>query len=412
MIHLQESDDLTIQRLELLKELLGSEWLGRRLKKYEQFRKRYSPSSRWSHRPLDLSPIVPLHYFARPSPRWLLDNPYGVYRGDPSGILARIMAAIVEFQDYWDSLPRDMGRRYIRSMLRSPTKFYGFRHELRLATHLTGSDYEIEPRFFDPNAEKENADIRVQDGARVFDVQCKSRNPSTSTNMPYDLFQYFAGSFARLVEDAGRSHFLYLHLKRRVDTKDVTKLLNSVRSLIKSGLVTPDWMKSSDWDIRLLEVGYGAGMTRPDDLQRLALEAQGGPLYFEIENLDPRHSGTTLTMGCHINGKRGPGLERYVFNMAEGAAKSYRGNNPLIISVNLYQETDMTEYMNSPRVGPIYIQWTHQFFSRHRNVALLIISSNYDRYFQVDEDKVALATKYLVVESQHWDGVLSNLGFV
>ena len=37
---------------------------------------------------------------------------------------------------------------------------------------------------------------------------------------------------------------------------------------------------------------------------------------------------------------------------------------------------------------------------------MLLISSNYDKYIETGDGHFALAKKYLIVESQHWDNVL------
>jgi len=411
VLRLQEEGDLTEARLELLRELVGHGWLDSRLRSYREFRRRFSPESRWWHRSPELSPVVPLVYWAKPGPRYFADQPYAVWRGDPTAILARLTAAIVEFQGYWQALPNDRGKSHLRHVLRRPWRFFGFRHELRLATHLTGSGYSVEPTFFDPASHKGQPDITVYDGPRTYDIQCKAANPSTATDMPYDVFQFFAGAFVRLVADSGGSYFLHLHMRRKVDAESVGALVSLVRRLLRARLATPR-LSDTQWDLQLMEIGGGPGRIAIEETRLLALQRFDELLYSDFEPLAPKTSDRRRGQVAisHITGKRGHGLEAYVFGAAEKAAKEYVGDNPLVVSVNVYQETDMTEYMNGTRVGPSYYDWTQRFFAKYPHVALLLISSNYDKYLEMEPDKFGLATKYLAVESPNWEDVLPQLG--
>jgi len=196
VFNLEQSTHLTVEQLELLAELVGRDWLESQLKQYQRFRERYSLPSRWWHRTPDVSPIIPLVFWAKPGPLLPLDSPFGVWRGDPRGILARLIIGIVEFRGYWDQLPGGRGRSRLREVLRHPSTFFGFRHELRLATHLTGSGYRIVPLFFDPTASKGGADIVVEDGIKTYDIQCKSRNPSTGQST---IFLLALGTLPHLI---------------------------------------------------------------------------------------------------------------------------------------------------------------------------------------------------------------------
>lgn len=412
MSHLKQPEYLTDEQLRLLAELIGHTWLDNQLKRYQQFHEHHSLPSRWWHRPPDMSPIVPLVFWARPSPRITLDAPFGVWRGDPTGILFRLLAAIDEFRDYWDHLPEGRGRGRLRYTLRHPWSFFGIRHEMRLATHIKGSGYHVEPLFFDPTAEKGGADIMVKDGDRTYDVQCKARNPSVATSMPYEVFQFFAGSWARMVADSGRSYFLFLHVKQKMDLAGARRLLDTIRTLIHTKLTIPERLESTDWSIQLEEMGYGPGMVSPEELRAKSISRAEESLYIESELIKPASalSESPHIAGCHITGSRRHGLEHYVFSTAERAAKAHSGKNPLIVSVNLYQKVDMSNYMNGPSVYPLYEAWIEKFFSKYLGVALLILSANYDRYLLVDGIGAALGTKYFIVESQHWENVLPHLG--
>jgi hypothetical protein len=403
---LEQSGDLTNERLELLAEIVGRDWLSENLLEYREFRQKYSLESRWWHRPPEISPIIPLVYFAKPGPRDILDKPFGVWEGNPSGILARLMASIVEFKDYWDQLPDNLGWNNLQYFLRSPQRFYAFRHEVRLATHLKYYGYNVEPYFFDPAANKGKADILVKDANQIYDIQCKARSPSDSSGLSYDLYLYFAGRWARMVMDSGRSYFLFLIIKQKMETFEVDQLAEVIQNQINSR-VNPVKSKSRFWEIQLFELGYDKGQTPPQDIKNVTRSIRFDPLYSDIENLRPATSTTPpIVAGCHIFGHRGIELEDYVFSTAEKAARQHDNKNPLVISVNLYQEVDMSEYMRRPNVSRKYKTWNTKFFSDYRNVHMLLLSSNYDKYFEMGFDKFAVATKYFATESQYWDNVL------
>lgn len=407
MSYLEQSGDLTTKRLELLAEIVGQEWLITHLGEYKEFRQKYSLESRWWHRSPDLSPLIPLVYFSKPGPRDTIDEPFGVWQGDPSGILARLMAAIVEFRDTWEKIPNKLGWNNIQYFLRAPKRFYGFKHEVSLATHLKGVGYEVKPFFFNPISSKGMADIVVEGKKEVFDIQCKARNPSNSTDFPYDLYLYFTGRWARLVCDTGTSYFLFLNVKQKIDKLEVDRLLETIGDCLKNNTQYLKGSNNKYWDFKLSEIGYGKNQMTPEGIKNNRPWNSQDPLYSDLELLRPAASSTPpLVSGCHILGHRKLSLEDYVFRTAESAAKTHDGKNPLIISVNLYQEVDMSAYMNGPNIAKKYYSWCKDFFSANRNVAMLLISSNYDRYMEIDNTHIALGKKYLAVESQHWDNVL------
>ncbi|MFC1974077.1 hypothetical protein ACFLU2_01835 [Chloroflexota bacterium] len=409
MSDFEQPETLTTQHFNLLNDILGRDWLNHTLAEYSTFRELYSLPSRWWHRSPNVSPIIPLIYWAKPGPRYMLDNPFGIWQGDPSGILYRIMAAIVEFQDYWQNLPNNLGLRSLRDKLYSPKRFYGFRHEITLATHLKHWGYDIEPCFFNPDVEKGSADIIVKDGNKTYDVQCKARNPSAATALPYEIFLYFAGRWARLVSDSGASYSLILKLKRRVNNSQIDQLLDSLTPLLFVKSAASGRISNAFWDAEVFELGYVGEQTPPENLTGLALSRSGVMLYSDMELLRPRfESVPPLVADCRIVGF-GHRIEDHIFSTAEKAAAAHSGDNPLIISVNLYQEVDVSQYLNSSKVAPVYYSWCRRFFSKYRRVAMLLISAGYDRYFQRDEVHFGLGKQYLAVESPHFDNVLPDL---
>ncbi len=410
MSPLEQSGHLTPERMELLTKIVGSEWLESQLAEYRTFREHCSVPSRWWHRPPDVSPIIPLVYWAKPGPRYVLDEPFGMWQGDPSGILYRLVAAIAEFQGYWQNLPNNLGLRNLRDKLYSPKRFYGFRHEIALATHLMHWGYDIEPCFFNPNVKKGSADIIVKDGDNTYDVQCKARNPSAAYALPYEVFLYFAGRWARLVFDLGVSFSLFLKLKKRVNCPRIDQLLDSVAPLLSVKSTAPRKTRNDFWDAEVLEIGYGTEQTSPESLTDLTLSRSGAILYSDMELLRPgTESIPPLISDCRIVGSDQGVIEDHIFTTADKAASAHTGTNPLIISVNLYHEVDIFEYLNSPKVAPQYYSWCRRFFSRYPRVALLLLSTGYDRYFQRDEIHFELRKNYLAVESPNFDNVLPNL---
>ena len=366
-------------------EVLDPAWLAHEFKRLERFRERFSPLSRWWHRPPKMSPVVPLFYWPMLGLRMTDDQPMGVWRGDPSRILGRLLGAIMEFIDFWDSLPDGRGRKQLRNMLRNAGRFFGFLHEVRLASHIKLSGYHVEPLFFDPASKRGEPDLIVHDGLRRFDVQCKAMNPSASSEFPYDLFQYFAGAYARLIQDSRRSYSLYLNLKQRVDADGVRRLLSDVSKLIRSGVILGGVYQKPAWDIYLVEYGLGQGTESARTAWQLSGVSQGEPLYFEVAEVGPDigHPGLTQIATCYVFGQKRRGLEEFVFKTANEAAQAHRGDRPLIISLAVYQDTDMGAYLNGPRVGEIYREWLDRFFEAHRGTAMLMISSNYTRYLRV-----------------------------
>lgn len=412
MSYLEQTGSLTVERLELLAEIVGRSWLDNQLRRYQAFRECHSPSSRWWHRLPNVSPIVPLVFWAKPGPTTTLENPFGVWRGDPTGILARFLASFVEFKNYWEQLPKEVLQRHLRYAFRHPWRFFGIRHELRLSTHMKGSGYYIEPLFLNPISEKGGADILVKDGKTIYDVQCKARNPSVATSLPYDVFQYIAGSWVRLVEESRRSYFLYIIVKQKIDLDGANRLLDKVRSLLRTDLTTSGRLESEDCDIQIIEIGYGEGRLPPQKLREKALQETQNALYTEFELIKPASQSRRLphVAGFHVVGNKRHLIEHYVYSTTELAAKSHIGSNPLIISVNLYHEVDMNVYMNGPSVVSGFKAWTEQFFKKYPNVAMVMLSANYDRYLPIDGVNFAVSAKYLLLESPTWDNVLLKFG--
>lgn len=398
--------------LDIFWGVLDPTWLSGQFQRYEDFRARFGCASRWWHRPPKMSPIVPLFYWPFIGLRDLPDEPMGVWRGDPEKALGRLLGRIMEFIDYWDSLPNGRGRTNLRYMLRSPSRFFAFLHEVRLATHIKLSGYHVEPLFFDPRSDKGSPDLIVRDGDLSYDVQCKALNPSEATDLPYDLFQFLAGVFARLVEESGRSYFLFLHLKKKLDVKAAYSLCGELRELVTPGLTTSGRFESDIWQVQLVELGYGPGEVTVETARQMALNSPGDPLYIEVADLSATGASDSAprVSGCFVSGERRRGLEHFVFSEAQSAAADHTGDNPLIVSVSAYQETDMSAYLNGPSVGQVFRDWTARFFARHPQTALLLISANYQRYLELEGGDTALGTKYLVVESPQWEAVLPHLG--
>jgi hypothetical protein len=195
--------DLAPERLEKFINIAGSEWINEQLVAYDTFRKAYSPEGIWSHRPPEMSPVIPLVYWSSREPDTpTTEVPVGYWIGEPKSILGRLFAKLMDFQDYLEALPEDRGLKNLRYCLRSPTRFASFEHELRTAsTYKMRTPYEVEPCFLDAKSKRGEPDIVLRRGGQQFNVQCKVMDPSASSTVSYELFQYLSGRLGRVCQD-------------------------------------------------------------------------------------------------------------------------------------------------------------------------------------------------------------------
>ena len=105
--------------------------------------------------------------------------------------------------------------------------------------------------------------------------------------MPYDVFQFFACSWARLVANSGQSYFLYLVVKQKIDMAKARCLLYTIQSFVRTKLAVSAQLENDDWSIQLREIGYGPGMLTPEEGRRMSHSQTGNPLYTELELIRP-----------------------------------------------------------------------------------------------------------------------------
>ncbi len=221
--------------LELFTEILGRAWIDRELDAYYIFRQTWSPRSRWYHRRPTTSPIVPLIYWSTRESISSLQGPFGFWGGYPEEILNRLAEEILYFREYWASLPKKRGIDNLRWALSSAKRFFSLSHELSTGFWFAKREgVLVEPLFLDAQSSPGKPDLVVKTPQHSFGVQCKSEDPSAAKQMPYDVFQYFAGSYQCAVEDSGRSYHLSLHLTGRIDKEFANRIAGAIRRTLGS----------------------------------------------------------------------------------------------------------------------------------------------------------------------------------
>lgn len=192
----------------------------------------------------------------------------------------------------------------------------------------------------------------------------------------------------------------------------VERLLDSLKVVVQKVPSEQVVKETADWHIRLSEIGNNPGNVTPGNIHQSMLQFAEKLLYTDMQLIKPDLSPwkPSHIAVCHIIGENRYSLAHYVFSMAEAAAREHDRKNPLIVSVELYQELDMSEYFNKPIVNGEFEEWKKRFFSKYHQVAALMFSSYFQRYFSTGPDKASCATKYLFVESPHWDDVLRHFG--
>ncbi len=401
--------DFTPDRLKEFIEIADPAWIQGQLEKYEMFRRLQSPTILWSHRPPSMSPIIPIVYWAAKEPYQLtLEGPLGYWYGEPKSILGRFMAQLRDFRNYWESLPDDRGIHNIRWALRTPSRFASFEHELRTAsTYKNKTSYDVEPRFFDPQSVRGEPDIILKKNERAFNVQCKSMDPSVSSTMPFELFNYLAGCLSRINQDRGIHGYLSISLdesrKASLSRKDIDTIVNQLRRSTESGPNTVGPLRFAG--------GEYTFTTRPAK-ERLPLNLadsfsiwSGGYLFRQRRTIPSKQSlyGKLATV-CQVSGGKIPSFESYVYPKIEESAREAPKSAPLIISLHLYPHVPVHEYIRDRRIQNKVVPDLQEFFNRHRHVCLVLISSFAQQLFWLGGNLQTLGTPAWEIESQHWSG--------
>lgn len=396
--------------INLLINILGSAWVEKELDKYNSFRHLWSPNTRWYHRRPTLSPIVPILYWNLRDSFEGIQEPFGFWGGYPEEIFNRLGEEIDRFRDFWEVLPDNRGIDNLRWALTSPQRFFSLCHELSTSFFLAARPgIQVEPLFLDSRSTKGQPDLLVKTLRREFAVQCKSEDPSKARQLPYDLFQYLAGIFQRLVEDSGKSYHLSLHLKKNINIEHVSRIRKRAEKLIKRGITTPYPWNTTYCDFELTEIGKRIGALTLDQIRRQVLNQPGDPLYQEFVGIedDKLIARARRLASLFISGRRGKELDWFISTAVTKSVMEANTTLPLIIAIHLYQEIDFGEYQSRPSYKQQLLPWTNNFFKEYPNVAMIFISSNRELYFArgFGDDKIALkhARQGLVVESPEWD---------
>ena len=404
---------MATEAFEYMAEILDKEWVERSLDEYNEFRVAWSPEGRWSHRPPQVSPIVPLLYWnsmadfdevvgpVRPY------EPMGFWAGHPKEILDRMTEELQHFEAYWREIPGDRGKANLAWALKKPQRFFSLAHELATAFFLDARPgVSVQPHFLDPKSSSGKPDILVHTTDRDFAVQCKSQDPTSARSFPFDLWQYFAGVFHRAVQDSGRSTHLNVVLDRKVEQKQMTKVAKRISNLVRRGVSTPYPVKAAWGSFQLTDMGE---YPHVEDLVRLKLSAfvQAEPLYDELVALPSLVEGRYRCASLAVAGARGDDLSEVVRKAVTAATKAARTTEPLIVAVHVYHEVDLSEFSDRPLVQNNLIPWSDRYFADNPRLALVFLSSNFERYGLrlVGDDKVGIGHGRVgwVLESPVWD---------
>ena len=394
----------------IIPNILGNAWIEKELDEYCSFRHSWSPKTRWYHRRPTVSPIVPILYWSIRDTYRDFEEPFGYWGGYPVEVLNRLGEEIDSFRYFWEALPDDRGIKNLKWALTSPQRFFSFSHELTTSHFLASRlGVYVEPLFLDPKSTRGKPDFIVKTPQREFAVQCKSEDPSAATQMPYDLFQYFAGIFQRLVEDSGKSYHLTLILKKQINLEYMNRIRNRVENLIKQGITVPYTWNTTYADIELTEIGSKLGAQPIEQIRRRLRSLRSDPLYDEFVPIIDNVPTTDARRGSvlFVSGRRGKELDQVIRSAVMMSIKEAPTTLPLIVAVHLYQDIELNEFWNRSSVQQQFKPWTDQFFKENPQVAMIYLSSNHELYLTHAVNKSQVGIKHgrqgFVLESPEWD---------
>ena len=304
----------------------------------------------------------------------------GFWAGDPFEILNRVAEEIEYFESYWRGLPDNRGTNNLAWALKTPGRFFSLAHELATAFFLGARPgVKVEPYFLDPKASKGKPDILVHTPDRSFAVQCKSHDPTSARQLPFDLWQYFAGVFQRLVEDSGRNLHFTMNLQQRLAEKQIKQISRQIARLIRSGLTIPHPWQAKHGEYQLVDLGE-TPTTRELLGVRRSIFLSNDPLYDELIPVPSWMPGKYRFASLSVGGRRGADVTKVISKTVTAATRSAKASQPLVISVHLYQDIDFMEFPNRPMVKEHLLPWSEQFFQDHPEVAMIHLSSNHEVY--------------------------------
>ena len=401
--------DLTPERLAKFIEIADPVWVDAQIKKYEVFRESNAPDGFWSHRPPTMSPVIPLIYWSSREPYEPTNEPYvGYWSGEPKSILGRLVIKILDFQRYWESLPKNRGLDNLRWFLRTPKRFASFEHEISVASlYDLRTPYDVEPCFFDPSGSKGEPDIILRKGDKTFNVQCKSMDPTTSAYLSYELFSYLLGRLGRLSQDYDVHSYLAIYINENVEStasrNDIDKIVGYIREKLEE---KQSVLGSQAFQGGTFTFHYEPSKRRqPSHLSDNFIMWTGKILFDERRSFPSRlEKSHKLTVVCKVNGGKFPSFDSYIYPRLEKAAKDADKSNPLIITVHLYPPMFIHDYVKNPWIQNKVVPDLGKFFDRNRHVCLVLISSNPQQPFLVGDNKQSVATPAWELKSQFWKG--------
>lgn len=389
-----------------LKKILGHEWCKEQLATYMEFRQKYSPASLWSHRPPETSPIVPLLFQHQyPSNLRGQSQPFGYWYGDPIHMLRQLAASIFMFEDYWSQLPNGIGESNIRYRLSNADFFSGFLFELMVAVDCKlyeYKDYNIEPLFFDPRAVVGSPDIVVRKAGNALTFQCKTRNPVSALDMPFEVCQYIFGYFYRLMQDSGHSYILRLRLKHRIQPDQINGILRLLETAVRCGLEIQRQSKESSYDVELLRVEVptdGLTLTEINNLRN----REKANIFLETGCFNPYEKNATAFSGitvCSISGRQHESLEKSIIDIVSQAARDAIGTNPLVIAVHLYKCVEWEEFLGNQSNRDRLEQSLDSLFEVYPRIKYVNVSSNMQEYDLLPSGAQFLRTQYLKISNK------------
>ena len=235
----------------------------------------------------------------------------------------------------------------------------------------------VEPLFLDPQSSTGQPDFLAHTAEQRFAVQCKSHDPTAARQFPYDLWQYLAGVFHRVVQDSGRSIHFSVNINGRMGGSEVQKIAERVSALARAGLSTPYPWRSEVGEFQLVELGV---IPEAKELAQLRLEAfsSGVPLYDEMVPLPSKVGGRSRCASLTVVGRSGGDITEFVRKTVVSATESAATPDPLIIAIHLYQAIDFAEFPERPLVRHCLLPWSNEFFENHPQLAMIYLSSNFE----------------------------------
>ncbi len=239
-------------------------------------------------------------------------------------------------------------------------------------------------------------------------MQCKVMDPSASSTVSYELFQYLSGRLGRVCQDYNVHSILSVSLKgggvKAMSKSDVDVIIGRVRKALDRGIEIVGSLEFSKGEFTYTYTHRTAANPLSERSTHLLTMFTGNYFFREVRNLHYLLQPEGLTSICQASGKRIPPFEKYAYPSAIEAAKSAPKSSPLIICIHLYPPFDVHGFAKNKQTHDKLNADFYKFFDNNRHVCLVLISSYGQRAFWVGGDKQTIATPAWEIESQHWQG--------